>query len=89
MISAATVKAQLYKAGEASNIFSPIEETLVTLTPTITDETPVGTLLKGEVRKNRTVEKNARLLLVFSATSSEPERIDRIMGIASASLVYT
>ena len=50
---------------------------------------PSETLLKGEVRINRPVEKNASLMLVFSATSSGPDQVDRIMGYASASLVYT
>ena len=88
-VPAVTVRAQLYEAREASNLFLPIEETLVILTPSITDETPAGTLLRGEVRTNRTVEKNTRLMLVFSATSNGPDQIDRILGYASASLVYT
>ncbi len=88
-VSAVTIKAQLYEAGETSDIFSPIEETLVILTPSITAEMPAGALLRGEVRTNKTVEKNTRLMLVFSATASEPEKIHSILGYASASLVYT
>lgn len=82
-----TIRAQLYEDEEESNIFSPIEETLITLTPSVTNLTPAGTLLKGEVRINRTVKKNARLMLVFSATSSG--QIGKTMGYANASLVYT
>ncbi|MDE7043954.1 MAG: bclB domain-containing protein [Acetatifactor sp.] len=87
--SAVTIRAQFYEAEEASNLFSAIEETLVTLTPSFTGATPVGTLLRGEVRTNRRVEKNARLVLVFSAMSSGSDPLDRILGYASASLVYT
>lgn len=88
-VSTVTIKAQLYEAGETSKIFSPIEETLITLTPSITAETPIGTMLRGEVRANRTVEKNTRLMLVFSATADQPEQIHTIWGYVSASLVYT
>ena len=88
-VSTVTIKAQLYEAGETSKIFSPIEETLITLTPSITAETPIGTMLRGEVRANRTVEKNKRLMLVFSATADQPEQIHTIWGYVSASLVYT
>lgn len=80
-VSTVTIKAQLYEAGETSKIFSPIEETLITLTPSITAETPIGTMLRGEVRANRTVEKNTRLMLVFSATADQPEQIHTIWGI--------
>lgn len=88
-VSTVTIKAQLYEAGETSKIFSPIEETLITLTPSITAETLTGTMLRGEVRANRTVEKNKRLMLVFSATADQPELIHTIWGYVSASLVYT
>ena len=88
-VSTVTIKAQLYEAGETSKIFSPIEETLITLTPSITAETLTGTMLRGEVRANRTVEKNTRLMLVFSATADQPEQIHTIWGYVSASLVYT
>lgn len=87
--AAVTIKAQLYEANEGSNVFSPIEETLIILTPSITDETPAAALLRGEIKTNRLVEKNARLMLVFSATSDGSDQIDRILGYASASLVYT
>ncbi|MCI9315908.1 MAG: hypothetical protein HFI57_13185 [Lachnospiraceae bacterium] len=85
----ATISAQLYEAEEGSNIFSPIEETLIILSPSITAATAPGTLLKGEVRTNRVVEKNTSLMLVFSAKSNGPDKIDRIWGYANASLVYT
>lgn len=86
---AVTVNAQLYEAGEGSNILSPIEETLVVLTPSITAATAPGTLLKGEVRPNRVVEKNTSLMLVLFATSDGSDKIDRIWGYANANLVYT
>ena len=86
---AVTIKAQLYEADEMSNIFSPIDETLVTLSPSITDATPGGTLLRGESGINRVVEKNKKLMLVFSATSSGSDPINQIMGYVSATLVYT
>ena len=85
---AVTIRAQLYEADEMSNIFSPIEETLITLSPSITDATPAETMLKGEVRTNRVVEKDIKLMLVFSATSSGPDPVDQIMGYASGTLVY-
>lgn len=88
-VSTVTIKAQLYEAGETSKIFSPIEETLITLTPSITDATPSGTLLSGEVRTNRPVEKNTKLMLVYFATSNEPDKVDAILGYVKASLVYT
>lgn len=63
--------------------------TLTILTPSFTAATPPGTLLRGENTMNRKVEKNAKLMLVFSATSSGPDSINGILGYASASLVYT
>ena len=88
-IPTVTIKAQLYEAKETSNIFSAIEETLITLTPSITDATPSGTLLSGEVRTNRTVEKNTKLMLVYFATSNGPDKVDAILGYVKASLAYT
>lgn len=84
-----TISAQLYEADETSNIFFPIEETLVTLSPSITKTTPYGSLLKGEARNNRVVEKNKKLLLVFTASSNGPDKVDMITGCASAYLIYT
>ncbi|MEH2955735.1 hypothetical protein VV089_22680 [Candidatus Merdisoma sp. JLR.KK011] len=72
-----------------SNIFSAIEETLVTLTPSVTEATPSWAELRGEVTTNRLVEKNTKLMLVFSATSSGSDPVDAILGYAKASLVYT
>ena len=86
---AITIKAQLYEADETGNIFSPIEETLVTLSPSLTNATPYGSLVRGEVRKNRVVEKDTKLMLIFSATSDGPDPVDSIIGYASASLIYT
>ncbi len=88
-IPTVTIRAQLYEARETSNVFSPIEETMVTLTPSITDATPEGTLLRGEVSTNRPVEKNTRLMLVFTATSSGSGKVDAILGYAKASMAYT
>lgn len=87
--SAVTIRAQLYEAGEADRIFSPIEESLIILTPSFTAASPPGTLLRGESTMSRKVEKNAKLMLVFSATSSGPDPVNGILGYASASLVYT
>ena len=87
--SVITIKAQLYEAGEMTNIYSPIEETLVTLTPSINNATPIGTMLRGEIRTNRPVEKNTNLMLVFSATSSGPDPVEALLGYAKASLSYT
>ena len=87
--SAITIRAQLYEAKEMSNIFSAIEETLVTLTPSVTEATPSWAELRGEVTTNRLVEKNTKLMLVFSATSSGPDPVDAILGYAKASLAYT
>ncbi|MDE6881589.1 MAG: hypothetical protein K2P48_00565 [Lachnospiraceae bacterium] len=87
--SVITIRAQLYEAGEMTNIYSPIEETLVTLTPSINDATPNGTMLRGEVRTNRPAEKNTKLMLVFSATSSGTDPVEAVLGYAKASLSYT
>lgn len=84
-----TISAQLYEAREESDIFSAIEETLVTLTPSVTEATPVGTMLRGEIQTNRLVEKNTRLMLVFFATANGPEKVESLLGYARASLVYT
>ena len=80
--SVITIRAQLYEAGEMTNIYSPIEETLVTLTPSVNDATPNGTML-------RPVEKNTKLMLVFSATSSGTDPVEAVLGYAKASLSYT
>ena len=88
-VSTVTIKAQLYEAGETSKIFSPIEETLITLTPSITNTTPAGTLLRGEVSTDRRVEKDTRLMLVFSAMSSGSDPVEAILGYTKASLSYT
>lgn len=84
-----TISAQLYEAKEESDIFSAIEETLVTLTPSVTEATPIGTMLRGEIQTKRLVEKNTRLMLVFFTTANGPEQVDAFLGSARASLVYT
>lgn len=84
-----TISAQFYEAKEDSDIFSAIEETLITLTPSITDATPAGTLLRGEIRTNRLVEANTRLMLVFFGTSNGADSVVTIVGYARATLVYT
>ena len=88
-IPTVTISAQLYEAKKMSNIFTAIDETLITLSPSITDATPSGTLLSGEVRTNRRVEKNTRLMLLFYAKSSGPDPIQAILGHMKASLAYT
>ncbi|MCI9058217.1 MAG: collagen-like repeat preface domain-containing protein, partial [Lachnospiraceae bacterium] len=84
-----TISAQFYEAKEDSDIFSAIEETLITLTPSITDAMPAGTLLRGEIRTNRLVEANTRLMLVFFGTSNGADSVVTIVGYARATLVYT
>lgn len=84
-----TISAQFYEAKEESDVFTAIEETLITLTPSITDTTPSGVLLRGEIRTNRLVEKDTRLMLLFSAMSSGSNQVDTIFGFVRASLVYT
>ncbi len=88
-IPTVTISAQLYEDKEMSNIFTAIDETLITLSPSITDTMPSGTMLSGEVRTNRRVEKNTRLMLLFYARSSGPDPIQAILGYMNASLAYT
>ena len=84
-----TISAQLYEAKEESDIFSAIEETLVTLTPSVTEATPSWAELRGEVTTNRLVEKNTKLMLVFSATAIFTASSGMNFGSARASLAYT
>ena len=52
-IPTVTVRAPLYEVKETSNIFSAIEEMLIS----ITDAMPYGTLLRSEIRTNRSEHK--------------------------------
>ncbi len=82
-----TVTAQLYEAKE-TNVFSPIDDTLINLTPTLSGTVPIGTVLKSS--KNmivRSVAQDSALMLVFSAKASGLSPISTITGYASAGMI--
>ena len=84
----ATVTAQLYIAKCGSNIFSPIQRSLI-IFPTATSATMPGTILTGCSKKiNYPVCKGDRILLVYSAaiTGAGPGDFNVIIGTASAGL---
>ncbi len=58
--------------------------------PSFTVETPMGTLLRGEATMNRKVEKNAKLMLIFSATSSDKSHkcIPEVAAYVASGMVF-
>ncbi len=86
--STVTINAQVYKAEGTSNVFSPIESTLVSLTPSLSGVVSIGTVLKG-ASKNTTVLVNqgSRLMVVLSATASGLSPINTITGYVSAGII--
>ncbi|WP_324777901.1 exosporium glycoprotein BclB-related protein [Virgibacillus senegalensis] len=86
-----TINAQLYRSPDpATNIFDPIPETLVTLSPDITAPITIGEISRGSVTGLDTlVTEGDRLLLVFSATASGISLVGTVAGYASAGVAIS
>ncbi|QTM99580.1 bclB domain-containing protein [Sediminibacillus dalangtanensis] len=91
LIGDITINAQLYRSPDpATNIFDPIPETLVTLTPDITAPITIGEISRGSLDGlNVPVTEGDRLLLVFSATASGIELAGTVAGYASAGVAIS
>ncbi|QHV97310.1 exosporium glycoprotein BclB-related protein [Spirosoma endbachense] len=80
-----TVNAQLYKASESSNTFTPVGGATVSLAPGLTGIIGLGTTSSG-VTSGLAIPVTAgtRLLLVFNSTSAGLTLINTVSGYASA-----
>lgn len=82
-----TISARLYKSDTPDNNFEEIPGTLITLTPSITGQVPVNTVVRGTLSNlNIPVTTETRLLFVFSARSEGERFQNSIIGYASGGL---
>lgn len=80
-----TVTAQLYSSTTPDNIFSPIPNTDVTLTPTLSNAIDIGDITSGTITGlNIPVTTGTRLLIVFTINSAGTSLINTLTGYASA-----
>jgi len=61
------IYAQLYVANQNSNLYYPINQSLIQLTPSLTGVVADGTILTGTANINVNVSENQKLLLVIYA----------------------
>lgn len=81
-----TITAQLYKSETPDNIFIPIPETLLNLTPKLSSLN-IGDITSGILSGlNIPVIAGTRLLLVFSSTAEGLSLINTIAGYSSAGI---
>ncbi|MEC3882640.1 exosporium glycoprotein BclB-related protein [Halobacillus sp. HZG1] len=86
LVGDTTIQAQMYVSEDPStNIFTPIPDTLVSLSPTITAPITLGDIARGSL-SNLTVpvSQGDRLLMVFSATVEGITLVGTVAGYASA-----
>ncbi|RDW19344.1 exosporium glycoprotein BclB-related protein, partial [Oceanobacillus chungangensis] len=84
----ATIRAQIYRsAAPATNTFTPIPGTLVTLSPGIAAPITLGAIARGSLSGlNISVSQGDRLLMVFSTTVASPAIAGAVAGYASAGI---
>ncbi len=88
--STVVVTAQIYQSTTPNNVFSPIAGTLINLTPSLTGDISIGTLLNGSLTGlSIPVTARTRLMLVLSASASGLTLLNTIVGYASAGLGIT
>jgi BclB C-terminal domain-containing protein len=80
------ISAQLYFAEPNSNVFRPLADTRVDLTPTLTGTVPANSTFTGSLKNLRVrVDRGTRLLLVFFASiTGAPAVAVTVTGLASA-----
>lgn len=82
-----TISARLYKSDTPDNNFEEIPGTLITLTPSMTGDVPINTVVRGTISNlNIPVTTETRLLFVFSARSEGERFQNSIIGYASGGL---
>lgn len=82
-----TIFAKLYKSDIPDNNFVEIPNTTITLTPNLTGNVPIGTIVSGTINNlNIPVTPKTRLLFVFSAKTSGERFQNSIIGYASGGL---
>lgn len=86
-----TVHAQLYQSTTPNNIFTPIADTLVNLTPTISGVISLGDILTGSATGlNVQVTAGTRLLMVFTSSSTGTlDLVTSVTGYADAGVAIT
>lgn len=82
-----TISARLYRSDTPNNIFEEVPGTLITLTPSMTGQVPINTIVRGTLNNlNIPVTTETRLLFVFSARSEGERFQNSIIGYASGGL---
>ncbi|WP_181347999.1 exosporium glycoprotein BclB-related protein [Thalassobacillus sp. CUG 92003] len=86
LVGDTTIQAQVYRSADpATNIFTPIPETLVTLSPELTAPVTLGDIARGTLSDlSVEVDQGDRLLMVFSAIVDGIELVGTVLGYASA-----
>lgn len=85
-----TISARLYSSTTPNNTFDEVPGTLVTLTPTLSGNVPIGTIAKATISNlNIPIAAETRLLLVFAAKSVGDRFQNSIIGYASGGLGIT
>ena len=85
-----TISARLYSSTTPNNTFDEVPGTLVTLTPTLSGNVPIGTIAKATINNlNIPIAAETRLLLVFAAKSVGDRFQNSIIGYASGGLGIT
>ena len=82
-----TIYATLYKSDIPDNNFVEIPNSTITLSPVLTGQVPIGTVVSGTINNmNIPVTPKTRILFVFSAKSSGERFQNSIIGYASGGL---
>ncbi|WP_353721018.1 exosporium glycoprotein BclB-related protein [Dyadobacter sp. 676] len=85
LLGTLNIQAQLFRAPEGSNLFSPIPGALVTLSPGLTGVLTIGTTASGLTNGlNIPVTAGTRLLLVYSVSDTGFGLVNTVNGYVSA-----
>lgn len=85
-----TISARLYSSSTPDNVFNEVPNTTVTLTPNLTGNVPIGTIVKATISNlNIPITTETRILLVFAAKSIGDRFQNSIIGYASGGLGIT
>ncbi|WP_053417690.1 exosporium glycoprotein BclB-related protein [Viridibacillus arvi] len=85
--STITITAQLYQSTTPNNLFTPVPDAIVILSPKLSDNLPLGYVSHGiTTGLNIKVTAQTRLLMVFSAAATGHSLDNMVAGYASAGL---
>lgn len=83
-----TLYAQLYVANQNSNLYSPIAQSLIQLTPNLTGTVPVGTIFTGTANNiNVNISQNQKLVLVIYAMGTNTTNQYSFNGVLNGGLL--